>query len=157
MRSTSAWHVPQTSTVFVRSGLPMKPAAGDMATVTSSEVGSPPWQLEQPIPPRPWMLAAHCSVMSCCLLSMAAWQVTQPSWAAPDVVAPGEGGGDSAPTGDGAADGPSPGDGRRICRCDGLHDDQAKQAEGARHQRDTDDPSDASGDARLGAHARHDP
>src|SRR5574338_1360580 len=43
IRSTSAWHSPQIPTVLGRSGLPMKPFAFDIATVTSSEVGSPPW------------------------------------------------------------------------------------------------------------------
>ena len=73
MRSTSEWQLPQTPTVVVRSGLPMKPAADDIATVTSSDVGSPPWQLAHPIPFWPWTLSFHCWAMSCCVSSIAVW------------------------------------------------------------------------------------
>ena len=69
--------MPHTFTVAARSGTPRKPLAGLIATVTSSDVGSPPWQSAQAMPALPWALASHWSAISCCLLSIAEWQVAQ--------------------------------------------------------------------------------
>ena len=77
IRSASEWHVPQTLTVVLRSGIPRKPLAGLIATVTWSDVGSPPWQSAQPMPTFPCTLAFQSSTIPCCLLSIAAWQVAQ--------------------------------------------------------------------------------
>ena len=74
IRLGSEWQLPHTPTDVVRPGLPMKPAAFDIATPISSERGSPPWQSAHPMPFWPWTLPFHWLAIACCCGFTFEWQ-----------------------------------------------------------------------------------